>query len=242
MATPDFTQQFDEIWGWPNEIGGACFPIISAASNVIVGSNPPYSYTDFIATYPQFAGTPKAIAGSLISGSTNLTAVTPDISSIAAGQYITGDGLASGTTVVSVSGTTIVLSQPAIANALPGTWNVYTAPTIPTVIVNAYIYLAVNSLYIDRWGAAMWPLTIGLFVAHYVTMWALAQTPAGATVAQIASAGLAIGLDIGQHAGDVSYSTKPLEFAGFGTWQLTIFGQQLATFAQVIGSGGMLLW
>lgn len=244
MAQPDYTQQLNEMWGWPQEVYAGYAPI-SIASNMVFGDNPAYSYTDFISTYPQFAGVQLAILG---TSANSTLIVTGDISAkIKAGNYITGPGLVSGTTISSFTvadgNTTLTLSQ-AVSTAQPSgtSFSVVNAPTIPTAIVNAYIYLAVSSLFIARWGVAMWPLAIGLFVNHYVTLWAYAQTPAGASIQQIAAAGLAIGIDIGQHAGDVSYSVKPIELSLFGAWNLTLAGQELATLAQVIGSGSVLLW
>lgn len=235
------SEGYEGIWGWADGYG-TLFGVLATASNVIVGANPPYSLTDFFTMYPQFAGKPKTIGGSLINGSVNLTAVTPDIVGISTGQYISGPGIDSGTTIVSADSTTIVLSKPAIANALPGTWTVFVAPVVPTAVLNAYLYLASNSIFYGRW-VEMWSLAMAAMIAHYATLWLQQQSGAGTpTGAQVAASGLAFGIDTAQSAGDVSYSSEILQFEGWGTLALTSYGQQLITWGQVIGSGNMLLW
>lgn len=57
-------------YGWGGDyarfnVGAA----IAAASNIVVGTNPPYTVTDFLAVYPQFGGTPSTLTGILTQGS-----------------------------------------------------------------------------------------------------------------------------------------------------------------------------
>ena len=67
--------------------------------------------------------------------------------------------------------------------------------------------------------------------------------PTQLTGAQIAAKGLAGGIQTAKSVGDVSVSYQPLaSLEQWGAWQLTSYGQQLATMAAVIGSGPMLVW
>ena len=78
---------------------------------------------------------------------------------------------------------------------------------------------------------ATWPVQIQQFTA-------VAQTPAS-----IAAQGLAGGIQTSKSVGDVSVSYQVLEsLKDWGAWNLTKFGQLLATMAKVIGSGPMVIW
>ena len=68
-------------------------------------------------------------------------------------------------------------------------------------------------------------------------------TPGVATGAQIASQGLAGGIQVSKGVGDVSVSYQSLEsLEQWGQWNLTAYGQQLAGMAAVIGMGPMVVW
>lgn len=245
MAQPDYNSLFNQIWGWPQEVDSAAFPVISTASNFIFGTNPSYSITDFFTLYPNWGGLPTSVVGTTDGTTANITGLT-SVSGLAVGQYLSGPGIASGSTIKSISAGagpyTLGLSQPTTSAQSGVSFTVYTSPLVPNAITNAYIALATAALFSDRWGE-LWNVAVGLYVAHFLTLWGQAQTaPPGSTIAQVAAAGLATGIDVGQSAGDVSYSSKPVEIPNFGAWNLTLYGQQLATFAQVIGSGSALLW
>lgn len=78
---------------------------------------------------------------------------------------------------------------------------------------------------------AVWPVQTQTFAA---------SAPNGA---QIAAQGLAGGIQTSKSVGDVSVSYQTLEaLADWGAWNLTSYGQQLATMARVIGSGPALIW
>lgn len=239
MATPDYNAYYNEIWGWPDDA-----PVnlnISIASNVIVGTNQPYSVTDFLSLYPKFGGKPTVITGTLDGTTGTITGVS-SIAGLLAGQYITGLGVAPGSTVVSANGTTVVLSKPTTQAGSPVQLSVFTAPLLPMAVLNAYIYLATSSLFQARW-CEMWTMVMGLFIAHYATLWLQGEASGpNSTGAQAAASGLAQGITTSESAGDVSYSVQPVVIDGFGAFNLTSYGQQLVTLAQTVGSGGMLLW
>lgn len=69
------------------------------------------------------------------------------------------------------------------------------------------------------------------------------STVASPTASQVAAQGLATGILTSKSVGDVSAGYTALEsLKEFGAWQLTRYGQQLATLAKIIGSGPMVLW
>jgi hypothetical protein len=67
-------------------------------------------------------------------------------------------------------------------------------------------------------------------------------TPGISSGAQIAAQGLMGGIQTSKSVGDVSVGYSPLtSLEQFGQWQLTTYGQQLATMAKVIGGGPVLI-
>jgi hypothetical protein len=136
----------------------------------------------------------------------------------------------------------IVGTNPAFAATdLYAIYPQFNTSAIPVAVINAYIALASASIMQARW-QSMWQLAMCNFVAHYLTLWLMAQTPVGSSAAQIATAGLAQGISTSQSAGDASYSVQPVVIDGAGTWNLTLFGQQLATQAMALGTGMMLIY
>ena len=64
------------------------------------------------------------------------------------------------------------------------------------------------------------------------------QVPVAANAAQIAAQGVAVGILTSKSVGDVSASYQALaSIEDWGQWNLTKYGQQLATAARVIGAG-----
>jgi hypothetical protein len=78
---------------------------------------------------------------------------------------------------------------------------------------------------------ATWPVQVETF------------SPVYGTPSAIAAAGLAGGIQTSKSVGDVSVSYQVLtSLENWGAWNLTRFGQLLATMARVIGSGPALIW
>ena len=70
-----------------------------------------------------------------------------------------------------------------------------------------------------------------------------ALSPVWGSPGAVAAAGLAGGIQTSKSVGDVSVSYTVLtSLESWGAWNLTRFGQLLATMAKVIGSGPMLFW
>jgi len=235
---PDFDALLNMIWGWPDEYDSA---ILANASNVIIGTNPPYDISDFLTWYPNFAGPPITTHGD-VDGVTDIITGVASIIGIVQGNPIAANGVPKGSMVVSVAGTEIVISQittEAFSNTTLTIWNSF--PIVPVQVINAYINLAGVSIQYQRW-FEMWPMMMALFVAHYITMWLQSQgTNPNPTAAQLATSGLATGIKVSKAAGDVSVGIKSLDgFENWGTFQLTSYGMQLATLAQ--GVGPFLAW
>lgn len=115
---------------------------------------------------------------------------------------------------------------------------------VPQAIMDVYIRMANNTVSPDRWGEA-WRVGVGLFVAHFVTMYLRqnkGNTGGSATAAQAADSGALIGIVSSASLGDasVSYdtSTATQATANWGQWNLTTYGQQYASMARVFVLGG----
>lgn len=238
MPVPDYNQYYAEIVGWPDE-WATCS--ISAAANIPIGSNPSYTATDLLAFYPKFGGTPTAITGGITTGSSSVTNVS-SAAGLAINQLITGPDLASGSIITGISGSSLTLSSNAIATNANEVMNVYTAPFVPLPVLNAYITLASASLAQSRW-QEMWPTAMALFIAHFCTLYLLSDGDAASTSGQAAAQGLAQGIRVSQAAGDVSEGLTPIAgLEGWGLWNQTQYGLQLATWANAIGSQTMLIY
>lgn len=241
---PDLNSWINEAWGWPQDVDGVSGELLlsrTLASNVIVGGNPPYSINMFIADYPSFGGPTASFSA---TGAINTKTLTVVSGTPAIGQLITGPGIPDNTIITAIALPSVTLNNAlTIAATEATTFTNYTALTVPMPIVMGYIFLASISLSANRY-FGMWRMVMGLFVAHYLTLWAQSQqVGATPTIQQLAASGLAVGLMTGESAGDVSLSQQFIDdLKGWGTYQLTIFGQQFATIAKGIGSAGMLAW
>jgi hypothetical protein len=242
MAYPDYEQALQNIWGWSDETVGM-LPVLALASNILVGTNPPYSASDFYQWFSSFGGTPEMPLGTL-DGTTGTVTAVSDFTNLAKGQAVAGMGIPSGTLITALDSTagTIQLSNPTTYAGIV-TLTVYVAPLVPLAVLNSFIYLATSSILQVRY-CEMWPFAMALYIAHYLTLWLNSQgTGTASTPGQLASQGLAMGIAISKHVGDVSLASQPLRMPEeFGAWQLTSYGQQLATIGMAVGSGAVWLW
>lgn len=238
-AVPNYSAWLENVWGWPDESDG-CLPAIGSASNVVVGSNPPYNLQDFLAFYPKFGGKPLVISGTLTSGSASVSIASGGAANVAVGNPVSGAGIPDGTFVASVSATSITLTNQATATGSVQL-TVWNAPYVPIVVLNAYVFLASASLIQARW-LSQWQIAMALFIAHWATLYLKSDGGASQTVQQVAAA-LATGIQVSKSVGDVSVSYQPVQgIASWGAWNLTSYGQQLATLARLVGSGPMMLY
>jgi hypothetical protein len=241
---PDFIRNLELFWGGAYE-SDAYAAFQAAAANVIVGTNPPWGLGDLLSIFPKFFGPAVAFVVTAIANNTVATVTTPPSgATLAPGQLIndpTGTYFPKGTTILSVSGGNITLSNAALASASSVNLFVYPAPWLPLILIQLYITLASSSLVQARWNTN-WYLAMALFVAHYCTLWMDGETGPNLTASQIATSGLQMGIMISQAAGDTSAGLKPIEgLEIYGAWNLTRYGIQLATLATGYGAGIMYI-
>lgn len=257
MSQPDICAVLDNWWGngWSSTIGIASIAQASNLAFACGSGNPPYQLSDFLASYPKFGtgvqGVQTALVGAA-SGSGGKNYVPGDVLSLlqpgASGCTLTvatvdGSGAVLTFNVTNQGmgysvATGLATSGGEGAGCLVDVLLITPFNTlIPTFVMQMYINLATSSLQSNRWGTA-WIIGIGLFVAHFCTLYLQSEGNPGSTPGAVASSGLAGGIIISQSAGDVSQATQPLQgLEQFAAWNLTIYGQQLATFAQTIGIG-----
>ncbi len=240
MPQPDLDSFICEAWGWPNDSIGL-YSYFAGAANITIGANPPYSVADVLAIYPKFFGPSLNVTLALTSGSSNAVLPATD-DRLAAGQLITGKDIPGGTTIVSVTGTAVMLSANATATTASESALFYTSPLVPLAVINAYINLASASVMQSRWEDG-WALGMALFIAHYLTLWLRSDGNPQTTAGAAATAGIASGIAVSKTVGDTSVTYQMVgDTADWGTWNLTSYGQQFAMMARVIGSGPMLIW
>jgi hypothetical protein len=207
--------------------------------------------------------TPGPILATATTVLNNANIIVSSIAGIVVGKPISGTGIPANTTVLAAIGNTVTMSaeatatgtnvpiqvgaNPSMVLSLPTTEvgtvyvNVFTTPMIPAIVMKAFIYLASSQIQVKRW-CELWPFGMGLLIAHNCELFikAYAGGP-GSSMARVAEAGLALGVKTSKSAGDVSSGMTALPgLEGWGAYQLTLYGQQFATYAKGIGSGNML--
>lgn len=112
-------------------------------------------------------------------------------------------------------------------------------PTIPATLSQTFINVANSSLSYGKYGE-LWTYCMGLYVAHLCTMFL--DSSQGTTTGELIEASSASAPITSESVGDVtaSYNTNAMmeDFKGYGTFKLTKYGQQLATYAKMAGMGG----
>lgn len=239
MSTPNWNAWLAHAWG--GGVDECDIPFASGASNVVVGTNPAFTIQDFLALYPKFGGTPTVLSGSTTTQGDPSVVVTSSVG-LAVGNPVAGPGIADGAKITAIpDGTHVTLSAaPTSSGSIALTvWN---ALVVPLAVITAYLLLASAALVQARW-LEMWPVAMGLYVAHFLTLYARSDGNPNSTIGQIAAQGLSLGIQTAKSVGDVSVSYQPITgLEDWGAWNLTIYGEQLAQFAKMVGSGPMLLW
>lgn len=259
-SQPDICALLNAWWGGGLEGGAWLYASDIAAANLLFGNNPVYQISDFLAIYPKFGTDVQAIvAASIANGGTGYGVndqVTPVQSDASGGTLVVSSvgfgGVITGLTAPASPG---IGTGYSIASALPTTTNnTGTGATInitaissltsliPQPVLQLYINLASASLSQARW-LDYWQMGMALFIAHYATLYLRSEGSVGTTAQQIASSGLAVGLKVSQAAGDVSQSQEYMTtgWESWGSWNLTTYGQQLITDANIVGIGPMYI-
>lgn len=258
-APPSIDSLLAEWWGGPPADPLFCFDA-GLASNLAFGGNPVYQVSDFLAAYPKFGASAQAIASyALVAGGAGyaindtLTPVQAD-SSGAVIKVLTVNGSGAITSSALVYGGTgySVTTQP-IATATNGagtgaTLNIVSIAAgvtmVPPAIIQMYITLANASLQKARW-LDTWQVGMNLFVAHFVTLYLQSEGQPTSNAGQVAASGIARGILVSKSAGDVSGSYQAILNEAtdlWGSFVLTTYGQQLITFARIIGAGPMYVY
>ena len=117
--------------------------------------------------------------------------------------------------------------------------------TVPEVMLKAWVNMAQSSIHKARYHDA-WEICMGLYIAHWLTLYLQTAAKADDAVQKKITAGLAKGLQSSKSAGDISVSydfgSINEDFAGWGTYKLTSYGQQFVTLARMHAVGGMVVW
>lgn len=116
---------------------------------------------------------------------------------------------------------------------------------VPEAVLEMYLELGENAVQKTRW-RSYWKLAMGLFVAHFATLWAMGAGSPGSTAAEVIQAGEARGLTTSKSGGGISiskdYSAITSGLDGWAAWNQTQYGTQLATLSKMVGKGGMQIW
>lgn len=238
----------------------------TVAENLTVGS----LITDQTLNIPD-GTTITNIAATSISDTLSVTAasnsaIVNNASRITVGMLITDTtgNIPAGTVITAISGTTITMSNNAtttatalsvtismqivtMSNNAASTANVGVTvyPTlVPAVLLTTYIALASASIMERRWHQ-LWQTAIGWFVAHFLTLYLESYAAPGSNAAQVVAAAQSKGITASKSVGPVhvSYDLAAInaDLDTWAAWKLTIYGQQLATFGNMVGKGGMIV-
>ena len=110
---------------------------------------------------------------------------------------------------------------------------------IPNEVFNLFKAMADKAIKHKRY-RGQWEYIMGLYIAHYLTLYL--QTQNGTPGAQAALQG-AMPKGVAQSKSvdglSISYDFMDLgnDLAGYGTYKLTAYGQQLATLTKIYGTG-----
>lgn len=116
---------------------------------------------------------------------------------------------------------------------------------VPAYIVDAWIKIAQSSIHKNRYHE-LWEMAMGYFIAHWLTLHLQTQARPDAQAGEIINAGLAKGLLTSKSVGDVSagydFNQIGQDFAGWGAYKQTAYGQQFITLAKTVSMRGMVVW
>ena len=112
---------------------------------------------------------------------------------------------------------------------------------VPAAMLDEIINMANACIQPDKW-LESWRYAVGLYVAHYATLYLRTYAESSPTAAQAAASGALVGIVKSATLGDssVSYDTTAVTKGteDWGDLNATTYGQMLANRAKLIGSGG----
>ena len=126
----------------------------------------------------------------------------------------------------------------------PQFFNSWGQPLLPASMLEEIIRMANAAVQPDRWGEG-WRYAVGLYVAHYVTLYLRGYAASNEKPNTAAASGALVGIVKSATLGDasVSYDTAAIT-AGTEDWgdlNSTTYGQMFANRAKLIGMAGMLV-
>lgn len=121
--------------------------------------------------------------------------------------------------------------------------NAQGTPVVPTAVIQTFLNMANASIQQTRW-RSIWQLAMSLYIAHFCTLYLETTADPNSGASAVFEAGRAQGVLTGESVGDVSYSVDAniASVDGWAAWNSTEYGKQLATFARMVGMGGMGIW
>lgn len=122
----------------------------------------------------------------------------------------------------------------------PNSQDVY---IVPETVIQNFINMATASIQQARWRSA-WYMAMSWFVAHFCTLWLETSVDPDNGATAVFEAGRAQGVTTGESVGDVSYSVDVNigSVDGWGHWNSTAYGRQLANRGKLVGMGGSYVW
>lgn len=123
----------------------------------------------------------------------------------------------------------------------PQFFNEYGTCLVPPVMLTEILNMANASVQPDKW-LESWRYAVGLYVAHYATLYLRTYAESSPTAAQAAATGALVGVVKSATLGDssVSYDTSAVTKGteDWGDLNATTYGQMLANRAKLVGLGG----
>ena len=123
----------------------------------------------------------------------------------------------------------------------PPTEETASVSLVPQAMLHAFIAVANTSLQPDKW-LEQWRIAVGLYVAHRATLYLRTYSQGSADAQQAAASGALVGITKSAELGDVSITYDTSSVTGgtenWGDFNSTVYGQQLANMAKLVGMGG----
>lgn len=115
---------------------------------------------------------------------------------------------------------------------------------LPDAALDMYVDLGLSCVNYKRFNR-MWKAAIGLFIAHFCTLYLQSMQPEGTDASQVLASASSAGMVTSESADGVSYSRDGSalnDLNGWASFKMTTFGVQFATMAKLVGRGGMYVW
>lgn len=115
---------------------------------------------------------------------------------------------------------------------------------LPDAALDMYVDLGLSCVNYRRFNR-MWKAAIGLFIAHFCTLYLQSMQPEGTDASQVLASASSAGMVTSESADGVSYSRDGSalnDLNGWAAFKMTTFGVQFATVAKLVGRGGMYVW